>query len=63
MMRTSLVLCGLLAGAVSMAYGVEAPGNGGEVANGTLRAGAEPPLSPGFRWGGGGRVEKAIPYQ
>ena len=24
-------------------------------------AGVEPPLSPGFRWGGCGRVEKAIP--
>ena len=24
---------------------------------------AEPPLSPGFRWGGCGRVEKGNPYQ
>jgi hypothetical protein len=41
----NLLLCGLLAGAASTAYGAEAPGGGGEVANGTLRAGqveAEP---------------------
>ncbi len=52
MMRTSLILCGLLAGAASMPYGAEAPGGGGEVANGTLRAGAG---------GGGARADAVLP--